>query len=59
MKVEDKPRHRTLSRSLDLLRQRGLIVEKDDRYQINPQQRRVLEYYANSIEHLWKQEDPA
>ncbi len=58
MKVEDKPRQRTLSRSLDLLRLRGLIIETDDRYQINPQHRPVLQYYANSIEHLWKQEGP-
>jgi hypothetical protein len=54
MKPEEKPRHRTLSRSLDLLKQRDLLLEKDDKYSINPDRRRVVQYYANSIEHWWK-----
>ena len=54
MKVEEKPRHRTLSNSLDMLTERKLLLERDDRYRINPEYQPVLQYYANSIEHWWR-----
>ena len=54
MRPEEKPRHRTLSRSLDLLKNRNMLIEDDDRYRINPQHRPLLQYYANSIEHWWR-----
>ncbi|GJM13517.1 MAG: glycerol-3-phosphate 1-O-acyltransferase [Pseudohongiella sp.] len=53
MKMEEKPRHRTLSRSLAMLSSREFIAESDDRYRINPKFRPLIEYYANSIEHWW------
>lgn len=53
MKADEKPRHRTLSNGLELLLGRGLLLEQDDRYKINPEHRALLEYYANSIEHWW------
>ena len=53
MKSEEKPRHRTLSNSLDLLRERNILLEQDDYYRINPEQRSLLLYYANSIAHWW------
>lgn len=55
MKAEQKPRHRTLFRSLDLLISRDFLVETDDCYRINPEYRPLLQYYANSIEHWWNE----
>lgn len=55
MKPEQKPRQQTLSRSLDLLISRDFLTEKDDCFRINPQHRPLIEYYANSIEHWWKE----
>ncbi len=54
MKPEDKPRNRTLSQSLDMLLERQMLLEQDDLYSVNPDQRALLEYYANSIEHWWR-----
>lgn len=55
MKAEEKPRQRTLARSLDLLKSRNFLIETDDRYQINPEYRPLIQYYANSIEHWWNE----
>lgn len=54
MKPDEKPRHRTLSNSLDMLNQRGLLIETDDHYLINKSDQGLVEYYANSIEHWWR-----
>ncbi|MCH7815625.1 MAG: 1-acyl-sn-glycerol-3-phosphate acyltransferase [Proteobacteria bacterium] len=54
MRPDEKPRHRTLSNSLDLLKERNILIEQDDRYKINPEHRSLLLYYANSIEHWWR-----
>ncbi|MFK7864886.1 MAG: 1-acyl-sn-glycerol-3-phosphate acyltransferase [Pseudohongiellaceae bacterium] len=54
MKAEEKPRHRTLSNSLDMMKERGLVLENDDYYSINEANRKLVEYYANSIEHWWR-----
>ncbi len=54
MKTEQKPRHRTLSNSLDLLIGRDFLIEQDDHYQVNPVHRPLIQYYANSIEHWWR-----
>jgi len=55
MKAEEKPRQRTLSRSLDMLISRNFLIEADDYYQINPEYKPLIQYYANSIEHWWKE----
>jgi glycerol-3-phosphate O-acyltransferase len=55
MKAEEKPRQRTISRSLDMLISRNFLTETDDRYQINPEYKPLIEYYANSIEHWWNE----
>ena len=55
MKAEEKPRQRTLSRSLDMLKTRNFLIETDDCYQINPQYKPMIQYYANSIEHWWNE----
>lgn len=54
MKPEEKPRHRTLSASLDMLTERGILLETDDHYHVNPGQQVLLQYYANSIRHWWE-----
>jgi len=53
MKAEEKPRQRTISRSLDMLITRNFLVETDDYYQVNPEYKPLIQYYANSIEHWW------
>jgi glycerol-3-phosphate O-acyltransferase len=53
MKPDEKPRHRTLSNSLEMLHQRGLLIEEDDQFTINEPDRGLVEYYANSIKHWW------
>lgn len=53
MKTEEKPRDRTLSKSLDMLIARNFLIEEDDSYRINPKFRPLVQYYANSIEHWW------
>lgn len=55
MKAEEKPRQRTLSRSLALLRSRDFLVEEDDCYRVNPEYKPLIQYYANSIEHWWNE----
>lgn len=56
MKAEEKPRSHTLLKSLELLTARQMVLEENDRYRINPEQRALVEYYANSIAHWWQQE---
>jgi glycerol-3-phosphate O-acyltransferase len=56
MKTEEKPRSRTLLKSLELLTARQFVVEENDHYRINPAQRALVEYYANSIAHWWQVE---
>ncbi len=54
MKLEQKPRQRTLSNALELLCNRKIVIEKDDRYEINTDRLDLARYYANSIEHWWR-----
>lgn len=58
MRPDEKPRHRTLFNSLELLIKRDLLIEEDDRYMIKPEHRPLLLYYANSIEHWWRKPSP-
>jgi glycerol-3-phosphate O-acyltransferase len=51
MKKREQPRNKTLQESLKLLVDRGMVVEKDDHYQINAETKKLNEYYANSIKH--------
>jgi glycerol-3-phosphate O-acyltransferase len=57
MRTDEKPRPRTLANTLDMLKERNLLLEQDDRYRINPEHEPLLQYYANSIEHWWR-DDP-
>jgi glycerol-3-phosphate O-acyltransferase len=36
---------------------RGLVTENDGRYTLNPNKREILQFYANSIQHLMPQSD--
>ena len=59
MKPAEKPRHRTWSNSLDLLVERNLLLEENDCYSVNSQHQALIEYYANSIEHWWRLQEPS
>lgn len=54
MKEEEKPRHKTLVNSLDMLKERNILLENKDRYSVNSEQASLIQYYANSIEHWWR-----
>ncbi len=49
MKKSEKPRPRTVQNALYLMSEHGLLVEEDDHFRINPDNMRLLEFYANSI----------
>ena len=51
MKKSEKPRQRTMQNTLRLMRVHGLVLEENDHYSVNPDNRRLLEFYANSIRH--------
>lgn len=55
MKAAEKPKPKTLSNSLDLLIERGFLSEQAGRYRIDKDFEPLLQYYANSIEHWWKE----
>ncbi|ALO47057.1 1-acyl-sn-glycerol-3-phosphate acyltransferase [Pseudohongiella spirulinae] len=49
--ADQKPRSRTITSALDSLVHRHILLESHDVYQINPEFKPLLEYYANSIRH--------
>jgi glycerol-3-phosphate O-acyltransferase len=51
MNSREKPRDRTLTESLELLKARGILQEENDLFKANPDSLAVLNYYANSIAH--------
>lgn len=51
MKSHEKPRNRTLMESLELLKERDILVEENDLFKANPNCGAILNYYANSIAH--------
>ena len=55
MKKREQPRNRTLQESLNLLVDRKMVLEKNDRYQINEELMGLNQYYANSIAHWLNQ----
>lgn len=52
MRKSEKPRPRTVQNALRLLREHGLALEEDDHFRINPDNIKLLEFYANSIRPL-------
>lgn len=55
MRPNEKPRSKTLERSLENLVLRGLVIANGNKYQVNPDYSDLLQYYANSIAH-WQDE---
>ena len=51
MRLEQKPRNKTLVDSLAMMKNRALVLEESDFYRANPERRSLLEYYANSLGH--------
>ena len=49
MRKSEKPRQGTMQNALRLMLEHGLVLEQDDHYRINPENLRLLEFYANSI----------
>jgi len=47
-----------ISVGLRMLTLRHLVIETDDTYRANPNERVLLQYYANAIVHLFKDREP-
>ncbi len=52
MKPSEKPRHKTVTNALEMLRLRGLVSAHDDVYRIADGARPLIDYYANSLAHF-------
>ena len=53
MRIEQKPRPKTLINSLDRLVEREMVVVEGDFYRVNPNKLAIVNYYANSLAHWW------
>lgn len=51
MKDTERPRGTTILSSLELLKRRGILIEENDCFAVNPESRPLIGYYANSIAH--------
>lgn len=51
MREDEKPKQSTISQSLSLLSNRGVLVEEQDRFHCADGSQAVIRYYANSIRH--------
>ncbi len=51
MKLGEKPRQRTLANTLQMLVEREMLLVEGDNYRLNPDKRKLLAYYARSVEH--------
>jgi glycerol-3-phosphate O-acyltransferase len=49
MRRDEKPRNQTLTRALELLCDRGILLQDQDEYRVNPESMDLVKYYANSI----------
>lgn len=49
IRAEQRPRHKTIAAALENLRHRHILFETDERFQVNPEFERLIDYYANSI----------
>jgi glycerol-3-phosphate O-acyltransferase len=50
MRRDEKPRNQTLTRALEMLTSRGILLQDQDEYRVNPEARDLVKYYANSIQ---------
>ena len=51
MREDEKPKQGTVSQSLSLLSNRGILVEEQDRFRCADGSQALIRYYANSIRH--------
>jgi glycerol-3-phosphate O-acyltransferase len=51
--VPRSTRARVISEALDMLLLRRLIVENNGKYRASPEERTLIAYYANAIDHWW------
>lgn len=49
MRRDQKPRNQTLTRALEMLTQREILLQDQDEYRVNPDAMDLVKYYANSI----------
>ena len=49
---DERPKERTLALALMTIGYRGMVVQTGDTFSVNDENRDLLEFYANSIEHL-------
>lgn len=59
LKDDEKPRERTITRAIDMLRHRGIIAHADGEYSRVDGEEEILDFYANSIAHWHSEEAPA
>jgi glycerol-3-phosphate O-acyltransferase len=52
MREDEKPKQSTISQSLVLLSERGLLQSEKDRFRLNEESLDLARYYANSISHF-------
>jgi glycerol-3-phosphate O-acyltransferase len=52
MREDEKPRQSTISQTLGLLSDRGVLVEEADHFYFTDELRPLISYYANSIRHF-------
>ena len=54
MREDEKPKQGTISQSLNLLAERGMLVEDKDHFRLNDKAKakELIRYYSNSIRHF-------
>ena len=57
--VHRSTRARVISEALQIMRLRGMVTESGGDYRAVPEERALLEYYANAIAHWWEDGKPA
>ena len=57
MSQDEKPKQSTISQSLTLLSDRGILKEEKDRFRLNDTARQLVQYYSNSIRHFNQRHD--
>jgi len=53
MREEEKPKQSTISQSLALLTERGILVQDKDHFRLNSEAQDLTRYYSNSIRHFY------
>ncbi len=51
IRANEIPKERTIQRAIDMLRYRGMVIEDNGHYRLDPAARELTEFYAHSIAH--------